>query len=169
MTASPECVFEEEVLAAALQSRWPRHVSPELRKHVAVCALCSDVAEAATAVASARAQDSAPTDLPDAGRIWWITQFRMRREAMKNAVRPITAAQVAAIGCVAGLAGACFGATSAWFQRALAWLNTVGSSSATALIPWAQTFIGEHGAVALAAAIFLIVLPAAFYLALGRE
>lgn len=44
-----ECEFEADVLAAALQSRWPERVDTELRAHVSTCDICSDVATVAVA------------------------------------------------------------------------------------------------------------------------
>jgi predicted anti-sigma-YlaC factor YlaD len=151
----PECVFEEEILAAALQSRWPDRIPAELRQHAAACSLCRDLAEAASAISELRESE---VSVPDAGRIWWMAQMRARRDAIKTAGRPITAIQVAALGCAAGLAGACFGATSEWFQAMLRW----GTPSL-----WAT--IAEHAALALAVLGILIVLPAVLYFVLERD
>jgi hypothetical protein len=90
--------------------------------------------------------------------VWWIAQLRARREAIKEAGRPITAAHVIAFACAVGLTGACFGATSAWFQAAL-----------RDFIPSATAIVLQHGAIAAGMAILLFVVPAAVYLAMGRE
>src|ERR1700722_17820032 len=107
-----ECEFEADVLAAALQSRWPERVDAQLRAHVAGCAVCADVAAIAVAVDAAREELSASAVVPDSGRVWWLAQLRARREAVETAGRPITAVQVIAVACAFGLLGACFGATS---------------------------------------------------------
>ena len=159
-----ECAFEEEVLAAALQLRWPDRVGAELRAHVAECGICRDLAEAASAITETRDETYAGVTVPDAGRVWWTAQLRARREAVKAAVRPITAAQVMAFACIAGIAGACFGATSAWFQSALRWMG-----SAFTLIPSATAVVEQHWALAAGVAILFLVLPAAFYFAMDRD
>jgi hypothetical protein len=174
MMTYQECAFEDEVLAAALQSRWPERVPAELRKHVEACAICRDLAEVAGAVNAAREEMNAAIVVPDAGRIWWMTQLRVRREAIRTAGRPITAVHVVALGCAAGLAGACFGASSAWFQSALRWvsafsLSTLWNSVGGTLVPSARTLVIEHGAMAGMIAMLLLVLPAAVYLAIGRD
>src|SRR5580700_9883308 len=64
-----ECEFEAEVLAAALQSRWPERVDAQLRAHVAGCAVCADVAAIAVAVDAAREDLSASAMVPDSGRV----------------------------------------------------------------------------------------------------
>ena len=159
-----ECLFEEEVLAAAMQSRWPDRVDAELRAHVASCAICRDLAEVAGAITDAKDEMHAAAQVPDSGRVWWTAQLRARREAVQAASRPITAAHVIAFACAAGLAGACFGATSAWFQSALRWIGS-GASFA----PSVTALVAQHGALVAGVAVLLFLLPAAVYLALGRD
>ncbi len=79
-----ECEFEAEVLAAALQSRWPDRVDAGLRAHVLTCGICSDVAAVAGAVDAARDEMRASIVVPDSGRVWWLAQLRARREARKD-------------------------------------------------------------------------------------
>ena len=75
-----------------------------------------------------------------------------------------------AFACAMGLLGACFGATSAWFQAAL---HRAGAALAQikmqALIPLAASFAAEHAAVLLAMVALLLVVPTAVYLTLLRE
>jgi len=154
-----ECEFEPDVLAAALQSRLPDH----LRAHVEACAICSDVAAIAGAIDDAREEMSRNAVVPDSGRVWWLAQMRARREAAKTAGRPITAVQVIALACAVGLLGACFGATSLWFQSALRRVEATMAGFSAA------TFLTEHGLIVLAMAFVLLLVPGAVYLALGRE
>lgn len=165
-----ECAFESEVLAATLQSRWPERVDAELRAHVASCAICADVVAIAGTMDDAREDMRARATVPDSGRVWWLAQLRARREAAEAAGRPITAAQMIAFACSVGLLGACFGATSTWFQAALAW---IGSSMAAfdmkTFLPSAAALVAGHGVLVIAAAAVLFVVPTAVYLALGRD
>jgi hypothetical protein len=156
-----ECEFEADALAAALQSRWPERVNDDLRAHVAGCAICSDVVAIASAMDDAREDLRTHAVVPDSGRVWWLAQIRARREAAETAGRPISAVQVVAFGCAVGLLGACFGATSAWFQSALRWI--AGNISSTAAL-----FV-QHGAFVLAAALVLFLVPTAVFLALGKD
>jgi hypothetical protein len=158
-----ECEFEAEVLAAVLQSRWPDRVDDSLRAHAESCAICSDVAAIAGAIDEAREEMRTAAVIPDSGRVWWLAQMRARREATKTAGRPITAIQVIALACAVGLLGACFGATSLWFQSALSRIeSTLAGFSAPA-------FVAEHGLIVLAGAFVLLLVPGAVYLALGKE
>jgi hypothetical protein len=154
-----ECEFESDALAAALQSRLPEH----LRTHVAACGICSDLVAIARSVDHAREEMRASAVVPDAGRVWWLAQMRARREATRAAGRPITAIQVIALACAVGLLGACFGATSLWFQSALRRVeSTLAGFSASA-------FLAEHGLIVLAMAFVILLVPGAVYFALGRD
>lgn len=165
-----ECEFESEVLAAVRQSRWPERVDVSLRSHALACTICSDVAAIAGAVDDAREELRATAIVPDSGRVWWIAQLRARREAAEAAGRPITAAQMIAFACAVGLLGACFGATSAWFQSALRWIrSSVAAFDVKTLVVSAARLLTEHGALALAMAALLLLVPTAVYLALGRD
>lgn len=156
-----ECPFEEEVLAAALQSRWPDRVGTEMRDHLAACQSCRELVQVVSAIAEAREEVQPSVSVPDSGRIWWQAQLRARREAVEAAGRPITAAHVIAFACAAGLAGACFGATSEWFQSAL--------RRAVTSLPSATALLAEHWVLAAGMAFLIFVLPAAVYFATGRD
>ena len=165
-----ECEFESEVLAAALQFRWPERVDADLRAHVAACAICSDVVVISGAIDGAREDAYARAVVPDSGRVWWLAQLRARREAVQTAGRPITAAQVIAFACAVGLLGACFGATSKWFQSALRWIvSSATGFDLKAFLPSTTALLAKHGALVLAMAVVLFLVPTAFYLALGRD
>jgi hypothetical protein len=165
-----ECEFESEVLAAVLQSRWPERVEAHLRTHVAGCAVCSDVLAIAGPIDGAREEMLARAVVPGSGRVWWLAQMRARREAAQAAGRPITAAQTIAFACAVGVLGACFGATSTWFQSALGRLtSSVAGFKIQALLPSATALIAEHGALVLTMAAALLLIPAAVYLAMLRD
>jgi len=158
-----ECVFESEVLAAVVQSRWPERVDPALRAHVAACEICADVAAIAGAMEECREETLVEVAVPDSGRVWWLAQMRARREAAKTAGRPITAVQVLTFACAMGLIGACFGATSTWFQSALRGMGaSAGFQDAVAVV-------AQHGALAVGMVALVLLVPAVVYLAIGRE
>jgi len=165
-----ECEFEAEVLTAVLQSRWPGRVDAALRAHVAACAICSDVVAISGAIDDARDEMRARAVVPDSGRVWWRAQLRARREAAAAAGRPITAAQVIAFACAVGLLGACFGATSTWFQSALGrTASSVAGFEIQELLSFATALAAEHGALVLAMAAMLFLVPAAVYFAMLRD
>lgn len=165
-----ECEFEEEALAAALQGRWPDRVDGSLHAHIESCVICADIVTIAGAIDDAREEMRASAVVPDSGRVWWLAQLRARRENAKTAGSPITAAQVIAFSCAIGLIGACFGATSTWFQSALRWIgSSVAGIDGKAFLLSAATLWAEHWALVLATALMLFLVPAAVFLALGRD
>lgn len=158
-----ECEFEAEVLAAVLQSRWPEGTEAALRAHVKGCAICSDVAAVAGAIENARENMRAAAVVPDSGRVWWTASVRARKEAVRAATRPITLAQLVAGACGVGLLGACFGATSAWFQNGLR-----GVGVTLAGFDWTGELMA-HGVLMLGMAAVLLLVPVAAWLATRRE
>ncbi len=158
-----DCEFEAEVLAAALQSRWPDRVDAQLREHAAACPICAETALVAGAIDQAREESRVSAALPDAGRVWWLAQLRARREAIQAAERPITLVQLIAFACATGLLGACFGAcfgaTSSWFQAALRWIH---AQPVTAVLT-------GHALLAAGLAAVIVVIPAAAYFAFGKD
>lgn len=165
-----ECQFEAEVLAAVVQSRWPERVDADLRTHAAGCEICSDVAAIAGVFEAAGEATRVGMAIPDAGRVWWLAQMRARREAVQAAGRPITAAQVIAFACAVALFGACFGATSTWFQAALRRLgSSVSSLDLASLMTSAGGMLVEHGAFTLGMLAIVFLVPTAVYVALGRD
>ena len=165
-----ECEFESDALAAAIQSRWPERVDDALRAHIVSCAVCSDVVAVAGAIDEAREEMVGGAVVPDSGRVWWRAQLRARREAAESAGRPISAAQAIAFASAVGLLGACFGAASKWFQSAF---SSVASGLAGVeikpLLLSATALFAEPGALVLAMIALLFLLPAAVYLAIGRD
>jgi hypothetical protein len=155
---SVECEFEAEVLMAVIQSRWPERTDGQLRAHVAGCRICADVAAVAGAIEDSREEIRSAALIPDSGRVWWVAQMRARREAVKTAGRPITVAQVLAFACAVGLTGACFGATSTWFQDEL-----------RLLWPALVASILTHGLLAAGMVALVLLVPAAVYLAVRRD
>lgn len=146
-----ECPFEADALFAAMHEKW----DPTLREHVATCPVCSDVVVVAGAV-HREAEAPERLELPDSGRIWWMSQLRARREAAKTAGRPITAIQVLAFSAAMGLLGACFGATSQWFQATIQWLGALQ-------LPWSTV------ALLCGAGALVLVVPFAIVAAIGRD
>jgi hypothetical protein len=164
-----DCEFETEVLAAVLQSRWPERAGASLREHASTCPICSDVAAVAGAIGEADEEMRASVAVPDSGGVWWRARLRARREAAKTAGRPITAAQVIALACAAGLLGACFGATSSLFQSVLRWVaSSVGAVGWKELVSFAAALLAGHAALAIGILLALLLAPAAVYL-MGRE
>jgi len=162
-----DCPHEQELVDAIQASRWPDRAGAALGAHVAACAVCRDVATVAPMLRDAT-QGPAGIQVPEAGAVWLRAQWRARAEAERAATHPITAAQAAAIGGVAAVSGALFGATSAWFQGGLAGLVWVFGK----LVAWLPTamspdgvggLLAAHATLAIGTAIAVLLAPVAAY------
>lgn len=170
MKALLKCEFEAEVLAAVLRAGWPDRADAQLRAHAASCAICSDVAAIAGAIEESRMELTALAAVPDAGRVWWLAQRRARLEAAQAAARPMTAVLVAASACALGLFAAYFRVASGWMAAALGRIVSTGDGfRISERIASATSLLVQHGAVALAVAAVLFLVPAAAYFAMGRD
>ena len=115
-----ECPRESDVLTMVVTGQWPARVPDELRAHVASCETCAELAVAAQAI-DTEAEMTRPLsrDLPGAGTVWWRAQIRARQEAVRDAVRPMTAVHTLGLAAIFAVAGAIFGASAQWFQSGL--------------------------------------------------
>lgn len=99
-----ECEKELLVIEAARSGAW----DAGLRKHVADCHACADVALAAEALNAMRAIDHVDARIPDAGLMWWKAQLLSKRAAAERATRPISFIQHLAYACgIAVFVGVC--------------------------------------------------------------
>jgi len=164
-----ECAHELDVLDAIGTGRWPARADADLRDHVATCAICTDLVTVAVAFEAEPPALPGDHQLPESGVIWWKAQLRAREEARRTAGRPITVAQALAFASCLGVAGALFGATSAWFQ---AWIGTLAEASKrfVATISWPSlssltvpgsvaTTIAEHSVLVATIAAFALLAP----------
>ncbi len=163
-----DCPQEPEALAAVLEGRWPAGCDPDLLSHVDACPICAEVVLVADAIDSART-DLTPS-LPDSARVWRLAQTRARLEAVHAADRPMAAALAVAVVCALALVASYYHFASAWFRPLLDQFASGLSAVDPAL--WLMTatrLFAEHGALALAAGAFLLLVPAAAYLVLDRS
>lgn len=158
MTA-PECARESEILDAIAAGEWP-HAAPEaLKAHAATCAVCADLALAASALHDdAAAVSQAPLALPSAGQVWWRAELRARHEALLLAQRPVLAVQV--VAAVVFLAALVTGVRS-FAPNAWAWVvRTAGaarSGGVETLDPWMLALV-------LSVGLWLVLGPIAIYM-----
>jgi hypothetical protein len=94
-----ECKHETDILDAVASGRWPERADAELREHASTCGICSEVAMISTLYRDDYSEAMEQVRVPSAGLVWWKSELRARREAVRVASRPIT--------LVTGIAGAC--------------------------------------------------------------
>ena len=118
-----ECEKELLVIEASRTGSW----DAELRKHVADCHACGDVALAANALNAMNAVDLAEARIPDAGLMWWKAQLLSKRAAAERATKPISFVEHFAYAC--GILA--FVAVCVWQWAAIrGWLASLRPGSA---------------------------------------
>lgn len=103
--AKSECERELDVLELARSGRWSERCDKDLAAHVTECAICSDLAAVADAMARDLETSMPKVSVPPSGLMWWRAQRRARQEAARVAVRAGTTIQ--ALSVVAGMIALC--------------------------------------------------------------
>jgi hypothetical protein len=175
----PQCDREQQVLDALQSGRWAGPWGEEIRKHVAACAVCSEVVLVAEALRHEEELAQTEVRLPSAGLVWWKAQLAARRAAEERAAQPIAWVErmVQVFGALALLG------TGLWqWPKILSWLG--GSKtlmrmpeSSLGMADWAREFFlgvaqdfGRSPGYLLlgSAAVFLTLVVSAAY-AVWRE
>jgi hypothetical protein len=168
-----DCCREEDVLDALTSGRWPDRADEELRAHVAVCSICTDVVEVASAVLEVRNDDPGDMRIPSSAVMWWRAQMRARQDAAREAARPITVAQVVALVSVVALTVAALVALSPWLGGLLGgWLSGVreaASSDLAAIKAPSALLAGGWMLPALMIGVWLVLAPVAIYFAVADD
>jgi hypothetical protein len=162
-----ECSRESGVLDALASARWPHRVDAELSDHVASCAICRDVITVASAIQADHDDAWREANVPSSGQMWWRAEMRARHDAIRQASRPVTVAQSAAVVFALGLA-----AVAAWF----AWPSLHSLFSATAASGDAQAATATAAfasplfmPIAIAMGAFLVLAPVALYVVMSEK
>lgn len=104
MMAFAECAREEDVIDAVASCRWPDGAA-DLHEHVRTCRVCADLVAIIEPLLDARDVAWQNARVPSSAVVWWRAQMRARREAARQATRPLTIAQ--SVGAVAGIVVLC--------------------------------------------------------------
>ena len=164
-----ECRREQDVMDAIGAARWPDRCDDELRRHVAGCEVCADLAEVFGPVAAERDEAWDEARVPPATLVWWRAQLRARDEALRAATRPLTAVYAIALVFFGALVG---GAVVAMLPRLRAW-----SSAAVTSFQWPTAArLGEIVAplagstmALLVAGTWLLLAPLAIWLVVRED
>ena len=155
--STPECRHEQEVVEAVLAGQWPGSSDTDLRSHVEVCAICKDVVEVAHALNQDSKLAGEGIQLPSAGLVWWRSELRTRREAMRAAERPLKLVHAFGAACGLGVFAALVMQLSPWARQMFATIAGLSvSETATALMQ-------QHLPIVLGLGVLLVLAPVAVY------
>jgi hypothetical protein len=129
------CRREAEVREALGSGRWPEGCAAELRNHVVVCRVCSDLVLVEVAFRAARRRTAATARLEAPGVVWWRAQLRRRNAALERIEKPILRAQLFALAVITAV-GAIALAWEVQQGRLTAWLEDLaGAINLQSLLP----------------------------------
>jgi len=154
-----DCPREQDVLDALTNGRWPDHADGDLRGHISTCVSCSDLVSVVQPLIDEHASNefSQHARIPSSAVMWWRAQMRARQEAVREAARPITVAQIVAGGTAFFVAMFTLVALSPWLR---AWVGSVG---------WGQVSGQGWLLLALVIGMWLVLTPVAIYLAVSED
>src|SRR5262245_65548437 len=158
---TPECRREQEVFEAVSNGQWPASADADLRSHVEMCAICKDVVEVAHALIHDNRLASDGVQLPSAGLVWWRSELRARREAMRAAERPLKLVHAFGTACGLGVFAALVMQLSPWTrQMARQMFATIADLSVSET---AATLMQQHLPLVLGLGVLLVLAPVAVY------
>ena len=103
-----ECHRSSDVVAAAIAGELSPATDSELRRHLAECEACRDLALVVSALRGERDRIRREAPAPSAGLVWWRAQLRERQEAERRAAAPVTLVHAAAFIAVLAVAAVSF-------------------------------------------------------------
>ncbi len=165
-----ECTRSSDVAAAASAGELSSAADSELRRHLAECEACRDLALVVTALRGERDRVRREAPAPSAGLVWWRAELRERQEAERRAAAPVTLIHAAAFIAVLAVAIVSISTLVHWVGPASLtdWLPTLPTwSEASASLADLSPIL--RWALALGATAWLILGPVALYLTLRRD
>ena len=165
-----ECDRSADVVAAAIAGELSHATDTELRRHLAECESCRDLALVVSALRGERDRARREAPAPSAGLVWWRAELRERQEAARRAEAPVTLVHAAALVAVLVVAVVSFSVFARW----------AGTAPLTDFLPtlptWSEASQSLAGvspvlrwAFGLGATAWLILGPVALYLTLRRD
>jgi hypothetical protein len=167
----PDCAREQELVEAMTTRGWLQVGASDLRRHVAECRSCREIMVLAEALRSDRDAACSDARLPSASHVWWRAQVRARLEAVEEAERPITAAQVLGAVALAALATSAGGLGWLMARSGRVWeqLIRLDTNDASEVVTMVSNTSALTLALAIVCACVFVLTPIVFLVALSEE
>jgi hypothetical protein len=170
VVTSEYCEREQDVLDAVSSGRWPARCDEELRAHVNVCVVCSDLAEVAAAVIEDRDAAWSHAHVPSAGIVWWRAQLRAREDAARAAGRPVAFIQGVAASVALWLIVSLVRALPVEYLSSWrTWVGSVLPNFTFTMADVARVTAAVPLVVFILVAVWLVLAPVAIYFAAAEE
>jgi hypothetical protein len=170
VVTSEYCEREQDVLDAVSSGRWPARCDEELRAHVNVCVVCSDLAEVAAAVIEDRDAAWSHAHVPSAGIVWWRAQLRAREDAARAAGRPVAFIQGVAASVALWLIVSLVRALPVEYLSSWrTWVGSVLPNFTFTMADVARVTAAVPLVVFILVAVWLVLAPVAIYFAAADD
>lgn len=162
------CPRERDVLRAVAHG-WREGRDADVAAHVSACDRCTGVRSAAELLRAEHLRDQASARIPSGAAMWWRLERRLRHERARRVQQIAVAMQGLVLACAAGVAAAALQIAAPWLRgsgtaAAETWTDTVA-----VLTAWSHAPAGWMLPMAMLAAAWLVLVPAALYLGLADE
>jgi sugar phosphate isomerase/epimerase len=167
------CSREPHVLRAVARG-WSGDADGEVARHAAECPRCGAVRAAAELLRDEHMRLAQATHVPTAAAMWWRLDRRLRDERVARLQRVALATQAITLAASAGAAVAVFQMVAPWIAKPGSGDRTAWEAALAMLTAWPPTTWIEVASawalpLALAAAVWMLLVPAVLYLGLADE
>jgi hypothetical protein len=168
------CSREPDVLRAVARE-WRGDIDDEVVRHAAECPRCAAVRAAAELLRDEHARIAQAAHVPTAAAMWWRLDRRLRDERVARLQRLALATQAVTLAASAGAAVAVFQMVAPWVSRPGTGVSTTWEAGLAMLTAWTRSISWIEVAsawalpIALAAAAWILLVPAVLYLGFADE
>jgi hypothetical protein len=168
------CSREPHVLRAVARG-WSGDADGEVARHAAGCLRCAAVRAAAELLRDEHMRLAQATHVPTAAAMWWRLDRRLRDERVARLQRLALATQAVTLAASAGAAVAVFQMVAPWAAKPGSGVRIAWEAALAMLAAWARTTAWIEVAsawalpLALAAAVWMLLVPAVLYLGFADD
>ena len=163
------CARETDVLRAVGRG-WGGGAEAGLVEHVPSCARCTEVLAAAEVLRAQYVRDMVAARVPLPAVMWWRIERRLREEHARRLQRIALATQAVVLAAAAGGAVGVLQMIAVWLPGSSSVASVIRDGAVWLAGNWAQAPTSMWTLpVAIVAAAWLVLVPAALYLGFAEE
>ena len=165
----PGCARETDVLRAVARG-WRDGADADAADHAAACPRCAEVRAAAEVLRAQHVRDTVAARVPLPAVMWWRLERRLREEHARRLHRIALATQAVVLAAAAGGAVGVLQVAAPWLPGSDRVVSDAWGGVLWMLGSWAQRTTSFWTLpVAIVAAVWLLLVPAAVYLGFADE
>jgi hypothetical protein len=162
------CPREAEVLRAVARG-WRSDTDVAVAGHAAVCVRCAGVQAAAELLRAEHLRIAQAARVPPSAAMWWRVERRLREEHARRVQRIAFAVQAVVLAAATGGVAAVLQIAAPWLAGSGAIATGAWHAVLTVLTTWGQATSAWTLPIAIVAAAWALLLPAALYFGFADE